>query len=53
MQAYAWPGNVRELENCVERAVLTAQDGCIRTYNLPPARGGPGGFRGAEGVGAA
>ena len=41
MQAYAWPGNVRELENCVERAVLTAQDGCIRTYNLPPAIQGP------------
>jgi Nif-specific regulatory protein len=41
MQAYAWPGNVRELENCVERAVLTAKDDCIRTYNLPPAIQGP------------
>ena len=41
LQAYAWPGNVRELENCVERAVLTANDGCIRTYNLPPAVQGP------------
>ena len=37
MQAYSWPGNVRELENCMERAVLTATDGCIHSYNLPPA----------------
>ena len=37
MQAYAWPGNVRELENCVERAVLTAKDDTIRSYNLPEA----------------
>ena len=35
--AHPWPGNVRELENCIERAVLTAQDDCIHTYNLPPA----------------
>ena len=35
LQSYSWPGNVRELENCVERAVLTAKDGCIRGYNLP------------------
>ena len=35
--SYKWPGNVRELENCVERAVLTARDDCIRTYNLPAA----------------
>lgn len=35
--AHPWPGNVRELENCMERAVLTAQDDCIHTYNLPPA----------------
>ncbi len=35
MKAYSWPGNVRELENCVERAVLTAKDDCIRSYNLP------------------
>lgn len=34
---YAWPGNVRELENCMERAVLTARDECIRSYNLPPS----------------
>ncbi len=37
LQAYPWPGNVRELENCIERAVLTARDDCIRSYNLPPA----------------
>lgn len=37
LQSYAWPGNVRELENCVERAVLTAKDGCIRGCDLPPA----------------
>ncbi|MBO6167631.1 MAG: sigma 54-interacting transcriptional regulator [Kiritimatiellae bacterium] len=34
--AYNWPGNVRELENCIERAVLTAVDDTIHTYNLPP-----------------
>lgn len=34
---YAWPGNVRELENCMERAVLTARDECVRSYNLPPS----------------
>ena len=37
LQAYSWPGNVRELENCIERAVLTAKDDCIRSYNLPPS----------------
>ena len=34
---HPWPGNVRELENCMERAVLTAKDDCIRSYNLPPS----------------
>ena len=37
LQAYSWPGNIRELENCIERAVLTAKDDCIHSYNLPPA----------------
>ena len=37
LQSYKWPGNVRELENCMERAVLTAADDCVRTYNLPAA----------------
>lgn len=36
LQSYKWPGNVRELENCIERAVLTATDDCVRSYNLPP-----------------
>lgn len=35
--SYTWPGNVRELENCIERAVLTARDECVRSYNLPPS----------------
>ncbi len=37
MMSYHWPGNVRELENCIERAVLTASDGVIHGYNLPPS----------------
>lgn len=41
LQAYAWPGNVRELENCIERAVLTAKDDCVHSYNLPPALQAP------------
>ena len=37
LMAYHWPGNVRELENCIERALLTATDDCIHSYNLPPS----------------
>ncbi len=37
LMAYHWPGNVRELENCIERAVLTASDDCIHSYDLPPS----------------
>lgn len=37
LMTYHWPGNVRELENCIERAVLTATDDCIHSYNLPPS----------------
>ena len=37
LMTYSWPGNVRELENCMERAVLTASDNCIHSYNLPPS----------------
>jgi len=37
MMAYHWPGNVRELENCIERAVLTAADGVVHGFNLPPS----------------
>ena len=36
LMAYHWPGNVRELENCIERATLTATDGVIHSYCLPP-----------------
>ena len=36
MVAYHWPGNVRELENCIERAVLLAQEGVIQGHHLPP-----------------
>jgi len=35
--AYPWPGNVRELENCIERAVLLAEDRTIRSGHLPPS----------------
>ena len=33
---WKWPGNVRELENCIERAVLTADGDTIRVRDLPP-----------------
>ncbi len=36
MVAYHWPGNVRELENCIERAVLLANEGVIHGHHLPP-----------------
>jgi len=29
LKDYRWPGNVRELENVMERAVITARDGCV------------------------
>lgn len=34
--SYHWPGNVRELENCIERAVLLADDDGIHGHHLPP-----------------
>jgi transcriptional regulator with GAF, ATPase, and Fis domain len=33
--AYSWPGNVRELRNAVERAVILADGGHIRSEHLP------------------
>jgi DNA-binding NtrC family response regulator len=36
LRDYAWPGNVRQLRNCLERAVLLANDGRISVSELPP-----------------
>lgn len=33
---YHWMGNVRQLRNCLERAVLLADNGRITTKDLPP-----------------
>ncbi len=33
--AYSWPGNVRELRNAIERAVILADGGFIRSEHLP------------------
>ena len=33
--AHAWPGNVRELRNAIERAVILADGGYIRSEHLP------------------
>jgi DNA-binding NtrC family response regulator len=40
LRAYGWPGNVRELQNCIERAVILADDDTIqpRHLNLPAHR---------------
>jgi transcriptional regulator with GAF, ATPase, and Fis domain len=38
--AYSWPGNVRELRNAIERAVILADGGLIRSQHLPVS--GPG-----------
>ena len=56
--AYSWPGNVRELRNAIERAVILADGGFIRSQHLPvsgagrPAAGlsGPGTTLPAGGV---
>lgn len=32
---YSWPGNVRELENCIERAVIMANNMPLRLEHLP------------------
>lgn len=36
LRDYNWPGNVRQLRNCLERAVLLANDGRITLNELPP-----------------
>jgi transcriptional regulator with GAF, ATPase, and Fis domain len=35
LTAYDWPGNIRELQNAIERAVVLADGGVIRTEDLP------------------
>jgi DNA-binding NtrC family response regulator len=42
LEAHAWPGNVRELDHALERAVLLAQSGLIRSGEL--------GLRGSSGL---
>jgi DNA-binding NtrC family response regulator len=50
LSRHSWPGNVRELKNCVERAVLLADEPVLTIADLPPdlkkgatlAPGGPG-----------
>jgi transcriptional regulator with PAS, ATPase and Fis domain len=37
LMAYGWPGNVRELRNAIERAVILADGGMIRSEHLPVA----------------
>jgi DNA-binding NtrC family response regulator len=36
LRTYSWPGNVRQLRNCLERAILLANDGRITLSELPP-----------------
>jgi transcriptional regulator with GAF, ATPase, and Fis domain len=57
--AYSWPGNVRELRNAIERAVILADGGIIRSEHLPvtaprtaaaSSDSGPGGTLPAGGV---
>ncbi|MDP2209510.1 MAG: sigma-54 dependent transcriptional regulator [Bacteroidota bacterium] len=35
LTTYRWPGNIRELENVIERGVVFARDGVIKTEYLP------------------
>jgi DNA-binding NtrC family response regulator len=34
LEQYTWPGNVRELQNCLERAVILAEDDTIHPSHL-------------------
>ncbi len=36
LSCYSWSGNVRQLRNCLERAVLLADNGVITIKELPP-----------------
>ena len=37
LESYSWPGNVRQLRNCLERALLIAEnEGLITVGDLPP-----------------
>lgn len=36
LRAYSWPGNVRQLRNCLERAIILANQGRITPDELPP-----------------
>lgn len=36
LEAFDWSGNVRQLRNCLERAVLLADNGMITPRELPP-----------------
>ena len=36
LNAFSWTGNVRQLRNCLERAILLADNGRITTRELPP-----------------
>jgi Nif-specific regulatory protein len=40
LASHEWPGNVRELENCLERAAVLSDDGCIDVdlIRFPSAR---------------
>lgn len=35
LEAYHWPGNIRELKNCIERAVILANDNILTPELLP------------------
>ncbi|MGD2117377.1 MAG: nif-specific transcriptional activator NifA [Chromatiales bacterium] len=34
LMRYDWPGNVRELENCLERAAVMSEGGCINSHAI-------------------
>ncbi|MBC7690798.1 MAG: sigma-54-dependent Fis family transcriptional regulator [Methylotenera sp.] len=46
LKAYRWPGNVRELSNVMERAVVFAENGVVRSQDLPPHLAGLAAGRG-------